>query len=194
MPNPGRFVYDPASGADITASAQSAMLGASVLPLADLFWLQYVGPHLTTSGFPPTLVTHNLFMISGPYPIAVGKLQAAPNQPGSTSGVVTVNANYLPARISHSAFEYAVGLDTTVDVTWYTDDSLTLSDSAGTVPWGFKWALLQGYPYEPIDPVTMVVDPTNPGLQECVVYRQAQVSSGAVNPGFPHVPPPEMGI
>jgi len=155
-----RTVYDT-NGNDVTSSVAAAMFSATVMPICDLYWFRYVGPHLTTSGFPPTLFVHNLFMTSGPFPVAVNKVQ----QSAGPNGVATVNATYLPTRLKRGPLEYEIGLkDNSLDVTWYVDDSQTLSDSAGTVAWGFKWALLQGY------------------LDECPMYIHKAIFSPAATP------------
>lgn len=127
-----RSVYDPTTGADVTAAAQSLLLANDSIPLTDLFWFQYIDPSANT------LTPVNLFMTGAPYPVKVGKLQVTAGQ----SGVQTVNAVYRPSRIKRSAFNYEVGFqDQTCDVIWDTDDTINIS----TLPWGFKHALLAGY-------------------------------------------------
>lgn len=135
-----RYVFDT-NGNNITSTAQSALMGASVLPMCNLYWLQYVNPASSAAG--PNILVSNLFMTDAPYPVGVNKLQG---QPGPL-GVVTVNAVFQPWKIERGALEYTIGLeDQTLDVTWYTDD-----DAAGVFPgvfpppWGWKWAMLAGY-------------------------------------------------
>jgi hypothetical protein len=136
-----RYVFDT-NGNNVTANVQATILSATVLPLADLFTLQYVHP--TGAGIVGVdFHYNNLYMTSAPFPIAVNKLQKT----SGPNGVATVNAVYQPARISRGAFEYAIGFeDTTCDVTWFIDDSFIFGHVGFTdVPWGWKYALLQGY-------------------------------------------------
>lgn len=130
-----RTVYDN-TGADITATAKTTMFNATTLPLADLFWFSFVSPG------DPALFGHikytDMFVTSAPYPVGVAKLQATPG----SSGVVTINATYLPANIARGTLTYEVGLsDQTCEVTWFVDDTITLTN----VTWGLKWALVSGY-------------------------------------------------
>lgn len=136
-----RYVFDSA-GNNVTVNVQAALISSKILPIADLYWFQYVNPNDPNNG--ALVKITNTFMTSAPYPVSIGKLQSQPGPLGTT----TVNATYLPARIQRSEFVYEVGLsDQSCDVTWYTDDSSIFPAGAGrsNINFGFKWALMAGY-------------------------------------------------
>lgn len=129
-----RRYYD-GSGADVSAATIAFMQGGGVngtLVVADTHWLEYISPGSNS------ITPANLFMTSAPFPIKVANLQVT----AGPTGVQTVNANFLPASIARSSFDYEIGFsDQTVDVTWLVDDSIQINN----LGWGFKWALLSGY-------------------------------------------------
>lgn len=130
-----RYIFDT-NGNDVTSNVVAAISTYTVLPVADLFWFEYIDPSNASNG--PNIRVTDKFMTSAPWPIAVNKLQ---NQPGPT-GIATINATYQPARIQREALNYEIGFgDQSVDITWFVDDSVDF----GSLAWGFKWALIQGY-------------------------------------------------
>jgi len=130
-----RTVYD-INGNDVTTSVSAAMFSSTVMPICDLYWFRYIDPK--HSSIASVIHYTDLFMTSGPFPVGVNKVQ----QLAGPSGLATINATFIPARIKRAALNYEIGLkDQSVDVTWYIDDSKTLT----SVAWGFKWAFLSGY-------------------------------------------------
>lgn len=129
-----RRYYD-GTGVDNTTTVVSFIQGGGVnetLVQADTFWFQYINPSVNS------LTPTSLFMTSAPFPIKVPNLQVT----AGPAGVKTVNANFLPSRISRANLEYAVGFqDQAIDITWFVDDTIHF----GSLGWGFKWALVSGY-------------------------------------------------